>query len=60
MKEMKGKYPYLAGLQFDNEDEKNQDPVHIILGAGDISKAKLDEFIPGKTGEPVAEKALLG
>ena len=47
-------------VQFDNEDEKDQHSIHIILGAGDIAKIKSSGFIAGKPEEPVAEKTLFG
>ena len=57
---LKRKYPHLSELQLDNEDEKDQHPIHIILRAGDIAKIKSSGFISGKTGKPVAEKPLFG
>ena len=57
---LKRKYPHLSELQLDNEEEKDQHPIHTILGAGNIVKIKSSGFISGKTGEPVAEKPLFG
>ena len=57
---LKRKYLYLSGLQFNNEHVKNQQPIYIILGAGDIAKIKLSGFISGKAEEPVGEKTLFG
>ena len=54
--QLKIKYPHLNGITFDNEDEKQQYPIHIILGAGDYAKIKTGGFIAGKSGEPIAEK----
>ena len=58
--QLKSKYPHLEGITFDNEDEKLQHPIHIILGAGDYANIKTGGFIAGKAGEPIAEKTLLG
>ena len=57
---LKQKYPHLNGLKFDNEDDKAEHPIHIILGAGDIARIKASGLIAGKSGEPVAEKTLFG
>ena len=35
----------LEGLQFDNEDDKPNHPIHIILGAGDIARIKSTGFM---------------
>ena len=60
IKSLKIRYPYLEGLQFDNEDDKPNHPIHIILGAGDIARIKSTELIYGTPGHPVAENALFG
>jgi hypothetical protein len=57
---LKKKYPHLAGIRFDSEDDKTDHPIHIILGAGDIARIKAGGFIAGKTDEPIAEKTLFG
>ena len=58
--QLKTKYPHLNGIHFDNEDEKLQHPIHIILGAGDFANIKTGGFIAGRPGEPIAERTLLG
>ena len=57
--QLKSKYPHLDGIHFDNEDEKLQHPIHIILGAGDFANIKTGGFIAGRPGEPIAERTLL-
>ena len=58
--QLKSKYPHLDGIHFDNEDEKLQHPIHIILGVGDFANIKTGGFIAGRPGEPIAERTLLG
>ena len=58
--QLKSKYPHLDGITFDNEDDKLQHPIHVILGAGDFANIKTGGFIAGRAGEPIAEKTLLG
>jgi hypothetical protein len=58
--QLKKKYPHLAGIHFGNEDGKQNHPIHIILGAGDIARIKASGFIAGKSDEPIAEKTLFG
>ena len=44
-----------------NTDEKEQLPVHIILGAGDFAKIKMEKSPRvGKIGEPFAELTNMG
>ena len=38
--DLKKKFPYLNGIQFDCEDEREQHPIHLILGVGDMVKIK--------------------
>ena len=57
---LKKKYPHLEGIRFDNEDDKDEHPIHVILGAGDIANIKTSGLIAGKPGEPVAERTLFG
>ena len=60
IKRLKNAYPYLDGLVFDNEDDKKNHPIHVILGAGEIAKIKRAGLISGKSGDPVAEKTSFG
>ena len=57
---IKRKYLHLSGLQFYNNDRKDQHPIHIILMAGDIEKLESSGFISEKAEEPVAEKTFFG
>ena len=52
--------PHLAGLTFDIQDDKKGHHIHIILGAGEISRIKSALLISGQTGEPIAEKTIFG
>ena len=38
--ELKTQFPHLRGLCFDNEDDREQHPIHLILGVGDLSRIK--------------------
>ena len=35
--DLKRRHPYLKGIHFDCEDDRDQHPVHLILGVGDIA-----------------------
>ena len=55
------KYPYLEGVVMDDEDNKPELPIHLILGAGEYSRIKTDTKPRiGKAGEPIAELTTLG
>ena len=41
--ELKNEYPHLRGLCFDNEDDCEQHPIHLILGVGDFTQIKILE-----------------
>ena len=60
IKQLKQRYPHLAGLTFDIEDDNKGHPIHIILGAGDISCIKCTGLISGQSGEPIAENTIFG
>ena len=54
-------YKHLEGVKMDDNDTKQDLPIHIILGNSDFTKIKTKE-IPrvGNVGEPVAEFTKLG
>ena len=53
--------PHLKGVQIDDDDAKDQLPVHIILGANDFAKIRTGERLcVGRRGDPVAEFTRLG
>ena len=55
------KYPHLKEVHMNDMDEKEQLPVHIILGASDFAKIKMEKSPQvGKTGEPFAELTKMG
>jgi hypothetical protein len=58
--ELKKKFPYLRGLCFDNEDERDQHPIHLILGVGDLARIKTTTCRVGAAYQPVAEKTTFG
>ena len=60
IKNLKKKYKYLQGLDFSNEDDDHKHPVHIILGAGEITRIRTPGFVSGGSGQPVAENTLYG
>ena len=48
--------PHLRGVQTDDDDEKSQLPVRLILGANDFAKVRTGERLRvGRRGDPVAE-----
>ena len=55
------KYPYLKELHVNDTDEKEQLPVHIVLGASDFAKIKIEKSPQvGKIGEPFSELTEMG
>ena len=55
------KYAHLKGVNIADMSQKEQLPIHLILGAGDYNAAKLEEpQRVGKPGEPTAEKTRFG
>ena len=49
-------HPHLRGVHVDDDDEKSQLPVHLILGANDFTKIRTGERLRvGRRGDPVAE-----
>jgi hypothetical protein len=60
-KELIRTYEHLRGVHMNDGDEKALLPVHLILGASDMSRVKTSE--PARVGDdgmPVAEKTALG
>ena len=53
--------PHLAGIVMDDDDDKDQLPIHLVLGAGDFARLKT-ETVPkvGGINDPVAELTKLG
>ena len=52
---------HLRGITMDDNDQKKELPVHVILGASDYSRIKtMTKPRIGQPGEPVAEKTQLG
>ena len=59
--EVLSSYSHLRGVSMDDDDEKDQLPVHIILGANDFAKIRTGERLRvGRRGEPVAEFTRFG
>jgi hypothetical protein len=58
--ELKKQFPHLRGLCFDNEDDREQHPIHLILGVGDLSRIKTSTCRVGDVNQPVAEKTTFG
>ena len=58
--ELKKQFPHLRGLCFDNEDDREQYPIHLILGVGDLSRIKTSTCRVGDVNQPVAEKTTFG
>jgi len=54
-------HPHLAGIVMDDDDDKDQLPIHLVLGAGDLARLKT-ETVPkvGGINDPVAELTKLG
>ena len=60
-KELIAKHEHLKGVRMSDEDSKSMLPVHLILGASEISRIKTSTPAKvGGDGEPVAEKTSLG
>ena len=54
-------YPHLTEVHMNDTDEKEQLPVHIILGASDFVKIKMEKNPwVGKIGEPFGELTKMG
>ena len=54
-------YHHLRGITMDNNNQKEELPVHLILGASGYSRIKtITKPRIGLLGEPVAEKTQLG
>ena len=54
-------YPHLTEVHMNDTDEKEQLPVHIILGASDFVKIKMEKSPwVGKIGEPFGELTKMG
>ena len=55
------RYHHLRGITMDDNDQKKELPVHVILAASDYSRIKtMTKPRIGQPGEPVAEKTQLG
>ena len=58
---MQKKYAHLSDIIITAHDTKRDLPVHVILGAGDYTKIKIQERARlGQPGEPIAELTRLG
>ena len=59
--ELINNYDHLKGIKIEDEDTKEQLPVHVVLGSGEYARIKT-ETKPhiGRDGDPVAEKTKLG
>ena len=59
--EMISRHQYLKGVTMDDQDTKQELPVHVILGASEYAKLKTSS-VPrvGKPGEPIAELTYFG
>ena len=54
-------YPHLNEVNMDDKDTKEQLPVHVVLGAGEYARIKIDSRpLIGREGEPIAERTKLG
>ncbi|KAK3700050.1 hypothetical protein QZH41_004349 [Actinostola sp. cb2023] len=52
---------HLRGVEMDDDDEKDQLPVHLIIGANDFAKIRTGERLRvGRRGDPVAEFTRFG
>ncbi|KAK3748961.1 hypothetical protein QZH41_006847 [Actinostola sp. cb2023] len=52
---------HLRGVEMDDDDEKDQLPVHLIIGANDVAKIRTGERLRGgRRGDPVAEFTRFG
>ena len=58
---MINQFLHLKGIQMNDTDTKSSFPIHLILGASEYSKIKVQELPRiGQPGEPIAELARLG
>eukprot|EP00794_Sanderia_malayensis_P001494 gene1494-biopygen1238 len=54
-------YTHLRGIQMDDEDKKDDLPIHVIIGASDFAKIKTPTKPRiGRPGEPIAELTNFG
>ena len=54
-------YEHLGGILIEDNDKKEELPVHVVIGASEFAKIKTNEPARvGKIGEPVAELTKLG
>ena len=58
--DLKRKHPHLKGIHFVCEDKRDQHPVHLILGVGDIARIKTTSCKTGGPDEPIAGKITFG
>ena len=58
--ELKKEHQHLQGLHFDDEDNREKHPMHLILGAGDIARIKRIESKVGEPGQPIADRTTFG
>ena len=59
--DMRRKYKHLSDLQFFDSDEKDELPIHVILGVGEVSKSKTSTSPRiGNPGDPIAELTKFG
>ena len=60
-KEKIARFPHLQGIIMDDTDEKADLPIHLILGASEYARVKVNSMPRiGKLGEPIAELTHLG
>ena len=60
-KKMLKSYEHLNGVIIEDNDEKEELPIHVVIGASEFGKIKTNEPARvGKIGEPVAELTKLG
>ena len=54
-------YDHLKGIQMDERDTKPELPIHVILGASDYMKIKMQKCPRvSKMNEPIAEQTKIG
>ena len=59
--EVKTKYQHVTPIEVNDNDEKVQLPIHVILSVGDYARIKTKQPpLVGETGEPVGEYTKLG
>lgn len=60
-KELLSNHLHLKGVQMDDTDDKDELPVHLIIGANDFAKIRTGERLRvGRRGDPVAEFTRFG